>query len=277
MPIDENFLTFCLGNTFQKTLGVELSDDTEKFIKAIAKKFSKLSNSEKIYYNKYALQIVQSLSEYLADITRFEINMDESPEIVHDFKLFWGDGNVVHISMAHSSINVKDVIPKKLMKICKYKRNTNICKMYNGKYKKINDTGYKKVKSKEKYSAVSARTKSKYLLEPVYELVLNTLSKKRKCAANLYKHLFCETDRLVLKLYKNRFTIYDFGKELDAVESFRMKYIADKELVITFNNKVKFSLVLQTNGTHIKENLSLKFHTSIKNMDELFAISNVTI
>ena len=274
MPIDENFLIYNLANTFHTTLGVDLSDDTEKFIKNVGKKFAGLSKNDKIYYTKYALQIAQNLSEYLDDITLFEINTDEAPEIVHDFRLTWGKKNISHISMDHSSININDVIPKKLMKICKYKRNTNICKMYNANYKKINDNGYKKIKAKDKYSEISVKAKSKHLLEPVYQLVLSTLSKKRKCAANLYNHLFCESDRIVLKLYKTRFTIYDFGKTLDDVESFRMKYISDKELVIAFNNHVKFSLVLQTNGSQIKENLSLKFHTSIKNLDDLFAVKS---
>ena len=277
MPINENLLLFSLANTFNSTLGVDLSDDTKKFMKSNSKKFGKLSTADKMYYTKYSIQLAQSLSEYLDGIKLFEINTDADPEVVHDFRLTWKKSNIAHISMSHNSINIKDIIPEKLMKICKYKRNTNICKAYTQKYKKINDNGYKKIKSKEKYSELSDKSKYKYLLEPVYELVLNTLSKKRKCAANLYNHLFSESDRLVLKLYKNRFTIYDFGAELDNVESFRMKFNQEKELVITFNNGVKFSLVLQTNGTQIKEHLSLKFHTNIKNMDELFAIANSSI
>ncbi len=30
--------------------------------------------------------------------------------------------------MSHESIQIKDIIPEKLMKICGYKRNTNIAK-----------------------------------------------------------------------------------------------------------------------------------------------------
>jgi hypothetical protein len=71
--------------------------------------------------------------------------------------------------------------------------------------------------------------------------------------------------------------MYDFGKELDNVESFRMKLNQENEIVITFNNGTKFALILQTNASEIKEHLSLKFHTAFKNMDDLFAISNSSI
>lgn len=277
MPINENLLLYSLANTFNTTLGVDISSDTKAFVKSNAKKFVKLTTSEKMYYTKYSIQLAQSLSEYLDDIKLFEINTDEEPEIIHDFRLTWKKNNIAHISMSHNSINIRDLIPEKLMRICKYKRNTKICKMYTEKYKKINSSGYKKIQSKTKYSELTYKSKNRNLLEPVCDLVLTTLSKKRKCASNLYNHLFAETDRLVLKLYKNRFTIYDFGKELDNVESFRMKLNSGNELLITFNNGVKFNLVLQTNGSEIKQHLSLKFHTSIKNMDDLFAICNSSI
>lgn len=277
MPVDENLLLFSLANTFNTTFKINICADTKAFIKATGKKFDKLPNSEKVYYVKYSIKLAESLSDYLDDIKLFEINTDPDHDIVHDFRLTWAKKNVAHISMSHKTINVKDVIPEKLMKICKYKRNTKICKAYTEKYKKINSNGYKKIKSKNKYSELSDKSKNSNLLGPICDLVLNTLSKKRKCASNFYDFLFAESDRLVLKLYKSRFTIYDFGKELVDVESFGMKLNPGNELLITFNNGVKFSLVLQTNASEIKEHLSLKFHTKIKNLDDLFGVANASI
>ncbi|XWV25836.1 hypothetical protein QJ857_gp1248 [Tupanvirus soda lake] len=277
MPVNEKMLLYSLANTFNTTLGIDICDNTKAYIKSKAKAFSKLDVDEKLYYAKYSMQLAKSLTDYLEDISLFEINTDADSEIVHDFKLTWSDDNMAHVCMSHNSINIKDIIPEKLMKICKYKGNTNVCKYYIHEYKKLNDKGYKKIQNKTKYSELSEKTKNSTILEPVCNLVVNTLSKKRKCAANLYNHLFGESDRIVFKLYKNRFTMYDFGVELDDVESFRMKLNPGNEILITFNNETKFALTLQTNATDIKEHLSLKFHTNFTNIDELFAIHSSSV
>ncbi|XWV24602.1 hypothetical protein QJ856_gp1185 [Tupanvirus deep ocean] len=277
MPVNEKMLLYSLANTFSTTLGVDICDDTKAYLKSKSKAFAKLDVEEKMYYAKYSIQLAKCLMDYLDDISLFEINTDADSEIVHDFKLTWSDDNIAHVCMSHISINIKDIIPEKLMKICKYKGNTNICKYYLQEYKKLNEKGYKKIQNKSKYSELTDKTKNTAILEPVCNLVLNTLSKKRKCAVNLYNHLFGETDRIVFKLYKNRFTMYDFGVELDDVESFRMKLNPGNEILLTFNNETKFVLTLQTNATDIKEHLSLKFHTNFKNMDELFAVKSSSV
>lgn len=277
MPLDEKHLLYSLANTFNTTLGIEICDDTKAYIKSNGKAFSKLNATDKMYYTKYAIQVAQDLTNYLKDISLFELNVDSDNEIVHDFRLTWKKGNIAHVSMSHGSINIRDVIPEKLMKICKYKKNTKIYKAFTAEYQKITSKAYEKIKSKNKYSELSDKNKNKLLLEPVCELVHTTLSKKRKCAVNLYNHLFTESNRIVLKLYKNRFTIYDFGKDLDDVESFRMKMADNNQILWSFNNGVKFTLQLQTNSSQIKEHISLKFHTNLKNMDDLFAVCNSTV
>lgn len=277
MPIDETLLLCSLANTFHTTLGIEISDDTDKFIKSSSKKFNKLAVNEKIYYSKYSIQLAQSLMGYLKDITLFEINTDADNEIIHDFKLTCKKKNIVHICMSHISININDVIPRKLMKICKYKKNTNMYKMYTSKYESLINKGYQRIKKYDKYSEINDKTKNSTIIFPVRDLVLSTLSKKRKCAANLFNHLFNEQKRIVFHLYKNRFIMYDFRKKIDDVESFRMKLNQDGNIVISFNNKTKFMLILQTNASKISANLSIKFHTDFKNMDELFAVASETI
>lgn len=277
MPIDEKLLLYCLANTFSTTLNVDICDDTVAYIKSKTKSFGKLSVTEKMYYTKYSIQLAQSLMEYLDKITLFELNTDTEHDILHDFRLTWSGDNISHISMSHTSINTKDLIPEKLMKICKYKKNTNVSKEYTAKYKTLNEKGYKKIQDSSKYSELTGKKKSSAILEPFCDLVLNTLSKKRKCSQNLFNHLFNESDRIVLKLYKNRFIIYDFGIELDDVESYKMKLLEGNIITISFNNKTKFSLCLQTNASEIKEHLSIKFHTSFKNMDELFSVAHCSI
>ena len=277
MPVDQKLLLYSLAKTFNSVLGVDVCDDTLSYLKKITKTFNKLDTDEKMYYTKYSLSVAQSLMNYLKKISLFKLCVDSESEVVHDFTLKWGKNKLAYVSLSHNSINIKDIIPEKLMKICKYKRNTNICKAYTNQYDTICKKGYQRIKSKTKYSELSFKTKNKAMLEPVCELVVNTLSKKRKCAEHLYNHLFDEQDRIVFKLYKNRYTMYDFGKELDNVESFRMKLGSDNVITITFNNKTSFNLCLQTNATEIKEHLSLKFHTNFTNMDELFAVENKTV
>lgn len=278
MPVNEKLLLHNLASTFNTLLNVELDDDTKSYIKANAKEFSKLATDEKIYYQQYSLHLVQQLVDYLGTIATFELNTDADHEIIHDFRLIPKKGETSHISMSHGSINIRDIIPEKLMKICKYKKNTNIAKSYLEGYGKISQSGYAKIKSTNKYSELSDKTKTKVLYKPFCELVTSTLAKKRKCTVNLYQHLFAESNRIILKLYKNRFVIYDFGIELENnVESFKMKSVADNKISVVFNNGLEFLLALQTNGTEIKEHLSLKFHTSLENMDEIFAVRTGTI
>jgi len=277
MPVDEKLLLYSLAMTFNSALDISICDDTKQFIKKTSKDFHKLESNDKIYYTKYAIKLTQCLTDYLQGISYFELNTDSDHDINHDFRLTWKKKNIAHISMSHNSINVKDIIPKKLMRICKYKRNTNICKKYSSEYKKINDKAYGKIKTNSKYSELAEKVKTKNILEPICNLVATTLSRKRKCALNLYNHLFDESDRIVFKLYKNKFTMYDFSAKLDSVDSFGMKLAGPNEILITFNNKSKFALYLQTNVSEIKQDLSLKFRTSFKNMNDIFAVFSTII
>lgn len=277
MPVDEKLLLYILANTFNTSLGISICDKTKKYIKSKSKEFNKLESSDKIYYSKYAIKLANCLFEYLEGICMFEINTNSEGEIIHDFRLTWKKNNVTHISMSHASINIKNIIPEKLMKICKYKKNTNICKKYISEYTKICDNAYKKIKSKEKYSDLNEKTKNTVLLEPVSSLFVDSLALKRKNAENLYNHLFCETDRIVFKLYKNRFTMYDFGKELANIKTYKLKLAHCNEITVTFNNGTIFVLTLHTNSTEIKEHISLKYRTNFSNMDEIFAINSCSV
>lgn len=277
MPIDDKFLLYCLAKTFNTTLGIEICDDTTAYLKAKSKKFSKLSTDEKMYYTKYSIQLAQSLSEYFTKIKLFELNTDPDHIIIHDFRLIWEKNNIAHVSMSHNSINVKDLIPEKLMKICKYRKNSNVYKEYTEQYQKINNKGYQKIQSKTKYSELSDKTKNSAILEPMCDLVMNTISRKRKCAQYLYNHLFNESDRIVLRLYKKRFTIYDFGAVSNDIDSFKTKLYEGNEIEIIFSNKAKFTMCLHTNAPEIKEHLSIKFRTQFKNMDEIYAVCTTSI
>lgn len=277
MPIDINILLHCLIKTFNDTLSIDICKNSKIYIKDNSSIFEELDIDEKMYYVKYSLQLAQSLMEYLDEISLFELNVDEENEINHNFRIIWSDDNIAYISLSHNTIKVKDLIPEKLMKICKYKKNTNVSKLYTSEYKKLNDKGYRKIKSNEKYSELDDDDKKSMILEPFTNLVYQTLSKKRKCASNLYSFLFNEDNRIVFKLYKNKFTMYDFGKELDDVESYRMKLSSDNKMTIIFNNNSKFTLMLHTNATSIKQHLSIKFKTTFNNMDEIFAICTTSI
>lgn len=272
--MNEELLLYSLINTFSSVLKIDVSSKTLKYLKSKKKDFSKLSSSEKMHYSKYSLEMSNKINDYLKKITFFELNTESDSNIVHDFRLTWGKDKIAYVSMCHKTININNLIPNKLMKICKYKRNTKICKAYEESYNEINLNGYNKIKSKVKYSKISAEKKSKYLLQPICNLVHETLSKKRKCAQHFYNHLFNESERIVFKVYKDRFIMYDFDNDVSQdVESYRMKVLEDNVLEITFSNNVKFNLTLRTNATEIKEHLSLKFVTKLENLDELFEVA----
>ncbi|CAH6421656.1 Hypothetical protein MVR_LOCUS317 [uncultured virus] len=272
-------LLYNLITTLKNSFAIGICTDFEKYLKAKGKEFLKLDVTDKTYYIKYGLQLSECLMNYYEDFTGVELNLDPDHDIEHDLRLVWDsdEERVIHISLNHASIKIQNVIPDKLMRICNYKGNTNICKEYRKEYSRLAKRAYEKIRANEKYSELSHKTKSKVIFVPFSDLLVNTLAKKRKCAKPLYSHLFSECDRVVFKLYKNRFTMYDFEKEMSTVDSFRMKLSTDNTIMINFNNGTKFQLVLQTNASKIKEHLSLKFHTQFKNMDELFAVHTCTI
>jgi len=276
MPVDENLLLYSLANTFSTTLGIPVCDQTKSYLKSNAKVFNNCSTEDKMYYAKYAIALSNALSQYLDDIIMFEINTEEEHTIEHQFRLKWGNDYTAYICLFHKTINVQNIIPQKLMKICKYKKNSNVGKYYYEHYDKINAYAHKKLQNKKKYSELTDKQKTNIILKPICELVMNTISKKRKQkhVKCLYDHLFKETDRLVLRLYKTRFTIYDFGKKTDEITSYKMKQNSDNEIVVTFNNGAEFVMTLHTNATDIKECLSVKFRTNFKNLDEIFGVSN---
>lgn len=268
---NKNFFLYTLAKAFYHMLNVEVCMNTTKFLKKYQDKFSVLELEERIFYGEYSLKLVKHLSTYLTNISLFEINKDTDSEIIHDFRLGWGKKSINYISIDHSSIGVQNIIPEKLMKICGYPKNTKMYKAYTKEYQLINKAAIKKISSFKKYSEVSDKVKRKKIINPIVDLFYNTLSKRKKCANKLFNYLFNEGDRIVLKLYKNRHMIYDFGKEIDEVESYKMKII-ENEIIIIFNNGLQFSLKLNINATQIKEKLSLKFHTVLSNIDEIFAI-----
>lgn len=273
MPVDVDLISYNIASSLKTSFGVKISESTEKYMKNISKKISKQSSDNKLYYANYGMKLAKNLTDYLDGISFFEINDDPEHEVTHDFKLTWKKDNVSYISLSFSSVQVKDIIPEKLMKICKYRKNTKISMYYTSGYKKYSEYGYQKIKNTERYSELDAAIKQQYIIDPMCELVVSTLSKKRKCANILYNYLFTESDRIVFKLHKNRFMMYDFSKELEEVTSYRIKINASKNIVITFNNGTIFELSLRTNASEIKEHLSIKFRTCFSNMDDLYVIS----
>jgi hypothetical protein len=276
-PLDRKLLLYSLADAMDRTLGIVLCDNTKEYLGRYKKKFIQLEQSKKIYYSSYGLNLAKSLTEYFKQVSNFELNVDSDHEIDHDFRLTYFKKHTAYVSMSHYGINTRNIIPEKLMKICRYKKNTNICKEYSAQYKKICIKAFKKLQNKKKYSAVNEKTKRATLMTPICQLVVDTIGKKRKCAQCLYQYMFAEEDRVVLKLYKNRFKMYDFGIDLPAVEGFKMKLVAENRIQITFNNGSQFQMTLHTNSSDIKKHISLKFHNTFKNMDDLYGVGGNTV
>ena len=245
-----------------------------------------------MYYTNYGMKIASGLAEYFDSIKMFELNSHEDGEDdaddaddadvetnlpVHDFRLLYKNKRIAYVSMSHSGIAVNNLIPEKLMKICRYRKNAKISQKYTKKYDKICSNIYKKIKKNNKYSDMTPKSKDKIIFEPICDLIHDTIGKTRKCANNLYSYIFSESDRIVLKLYKNRFKIYDFGIDKGAITSYSMKVIEKDQIHITFSNGAEFHLRLHTNSYNVKQHISLKFRSKFVNMDEMFSICSVSI
>lgn len=279
MSVDRDILLYHIVSTFDTIVSTDLCKNSKNLLKDAD---IDLSVQDKIYYTNYSLKIVQKIIDHVTNdlslkIKGIEINVEEDHEIVHDFRIICSKNHLIHVSMNHKSINVNDIIPEKLMKICGYKKNTSMYKTYTAEYQEICEKSYRKIKSYEKYSELDDKIKDKMIIAPITQLVFDTLSKKRKCVKNIYNHLYGDGNRIVLRLYKNRFRIYDLNRDIDEIKSFGMKISEDNEIVIKFNNGMIFNLKLRTNAPDIKERLSVKFRTTFKNLDELFVMCDVGV
>lgn len=283
MSIDTKCLLYTLADTFNRVLSVSVCEATTEFMKKYKKKFDTMDNTEKMFYANYGMKVANSLGQYLDSLEMFELNTqsesesDVETEVTHDFRLTYQKKRIAYISMTHSGIQVNNLIPEKLMRICRYRKNSKISQSYTKKYEKICANIYKKIKDNEKYSDMSPKIKDKIIYKPVCELVHATIGKTRKCASNLYSHLFSESDRIVLKLYKNRFKIYDFGIDKGQITSYNMKIMAKDHIDVTFSNGAEFQLKLHTNSYNIKKHISLKFRVKFTNIDQMYSICSVSI
>lgn len=275
--MDKPILLYSLINTFGCSLGISICSRSTKYMNGkIKKEFELLSNDDKAYYATYSLSLAKTILDYIPKVISFELTDEADEFVVISEKT--GLSKIL-LTESKNEIKINDIIPRKLMKICKYRKNTKVAIAYYAAYTEMTECAYDRIRSHEKYSELTNGTKDKYLLDPMMELFVATLSKKKKCAAHLYNHLFAETDRIVVRIFKKRFVMYDFSRELTDVASYRIKL--DKKnpnsLFITFNNECKFRLKLKINNSEIAECIALKFTTKFENIDELFMVGKNSV
>lgn len=275
--IDPTIILYSIASTFKNILKIEVCEKTDEYIDNLTDEYEKLDVEERVYYSKYCNEIGKLLNDYLPNIHYFEINTDINSQIVHDFKLTWDKNETIPICLNYNTVGINNIIPRKLMKACRYQRNTNISKKYIPEYARLNNKCFKKLKKYEKFSKIPAEKKMDNLLEPFTDLVVSTISRKKKCANNLFNHMFSEVDRIVIKLHKTKFFVYDFSKDIDRAERYRIKKLGKNMFSIQFNNGAVFHLTLKSNSDLIKKILSIKFTVAFYNIDELFLVNSIKI
>jgi hypothetical protein len=209
MSVDKNMFSYCLASTFGK-MGTTLCTRTMLLQKEMVKKFNQLEIDDKLYYNKYASHVAGGLFNYLGDINLYETNTID--EELHDIRLSADNGeSFYYVSLSHANINIRDIIPDKLAKIYNFKKKSDNHGEFVESYEKLNKKMYKQVRSFDKFSEVPVETKYDEMFEPMCDLVCTLIDDHQDRAKYLYEHLFSEEDRIVIKLLKSRFVIYDFG------------------------------------------------------------------
>lgn len=268
--INQEYLLSQIAKIFSTMVSLEVCKRSEILISENRSVGKALEANEKLYYNKYATAVCESLNVYLKKkkIKQFVLNRDKEKDKSYDFILRGKEDT--KISLNSKSIEVKDIIPQRLMKICGIRGNSTMHRQYTASYAEITSTAYEKISRYERYSEIPDGKKNKYLIAPIRDLFVTTMTKKRKITPILFKHLFSETDRIVVDIKKTGFTVYDFSRQLEEPESYNITTDDDDptSLTITFNNDAVFRLELRTNAVQVKEHLSLKFRTTFENMDD---------
>lgn len=282
--LDNKFILYSLAMTFRNNLGVSLSSSAVKFIEGeISEKFDNLDTDSKIYYFRYSLKMAESLLNYIPKITEFSMANFDDTVSPHNFIIESKKMGTKYIRLVNTDSFSEDIIPNKLMKICKYNKKTNVGKEYYSEYESTCEDIYDRISDEKKYSDLSDDEKEKYIFKPITNLVISTLSGKRKCAPHLYNHLLPFNDIIAIKAYKKKFIIYDFtmtsnlkGKTHE-VTSLKLKKISSSQIEVEFSNGVLFDLNLKTNGKKISEHISLKYHAKIGNIDDTFLVESVIV
>lgn len=271
MPIDYDMVLHCIIGAFE-TFGVNMSDDISGYYKSGSYNFSKLGTNEKIYYINYASNVMGKLISHVGDVNYLDIDTTNN----HCLMLSVNKGKTFnYVTLARQKEN--DIIPEKIMKVCKYKKGDKTCDQFKESYNSLNNSIYKKIKTYEKYSDIPETVKQKKIYEPVCELVMETLQNEQKCAQKIFSYLFCPSKMIVLKLMQKRYVIYNFNVKQN-VDSFEIS--ADEEsnkLKITFSNGAIFNLTLLSNSQEVKEHLSLKFHTKFHNINDIYLVDKGSI
>lgn len=284
MSVDTRYLLYGMVMFFQGQTNVKISKESKDYAAKKKIRFMKLTKGSKTYYLNYSTELATKLISKLGKIKMYEINMDKdddkdkdksSKSPVHDFRLITEKNKTHYISLNKESLGIYNINPRNLMKVCKYNGNTNMAKAYNAAYDKLNTRIYSKTHNKvDRYNEISAKSKDQLIFSPMTQLMLDAISKKRKCAANLYSHLVREDSRLIVYIYRNKFSVYDTSKlsKIGSVESFSIKRITPTALRIKFNNGVILRLELKLNSTLVQKNVSLKYIAKFTNAAELMQV-----
>jgi len=270
MPINYDMVLHCIINAFE-TFGATMSEDISGYYRSGTYNFTKLATIEKIYYINYGSHIMGKLIGHIGDVNYIDIDNENK----YCLLLSINKGKSYnYVSLAKPTEN--DIIPEKMMKICKYKKKDGVGKEYTESYKKLNDNIYKKIKNHDKYSEIPEETKIKKVYEPFCNLVKGTLENEQSCAQKLYSHMFSPAKMIILKLMQRRYVIYNFNVK-NNIESFQITSEEPNKLRLTFNNGAIFNLTLFSNSQEIKEHLSLKFHAKFLNINEIYAVDKGSV
>jgi hypothetical protein len=285
----DDYLLYVLISELANTHNIALDDNATNHKKNTLKPFAKLSAETRIYYTKYGSKLASAFAEYLPNIQMFGLSIDDEDHPDSQAWFTWipeptddeagdqeHDETCTYINFKYSQ-PVRDVIPKKLMRICKYGGNSNKFKAYREAYEEFRSNAYACIEDFAKYSEIELASRREIIFDPIIELVYNTLLRKRDRKDVLFEHLFPNPDAICVDLGKKKFTIYDFTTELGGDNGYHLKILKNGKLNIKFNNGCHFILTPRTNATYIAEEVSIKLHTTFKNVDELFVVTHATI
>jgi hypothetical protein len=267
--MDIDILLYYVYKSFDTLQCGTLSKTTKKYIEDKENIIIALDQESKKYYFNYATRITMLMLEYYGQIHKICAIENEEEKMVN-FTIFYGDNMTTGISLDHKTINIKNILPERLLKFCKIDKCSETAAIYNEKYEIMSNEIYKRIKKYTKYSDISREDK-KWMCNKTSDLFMDVLSDKREYIMNLYNHIFNEMNRLVIKTFSNRFYMYDFAVHYDKPTDYEIQIDAGV-ITIIFDNEFEFTLTPMTNGTQVKRHISMKFNTKFINMDRFYQV-----
>ena len=212
--------------------------------------------------------IIKNFNDELIEIDRLSDSFGMKGDVT-DIRIKSGT-KTLNISCKNNNTSVKHQRPGTTPEHFGLQNNDNLSKIFKVRYSEINSNFYLESKSKnlnlKYYNEIEEKKKTKYLYNPICNLVSEFINSNSSKGDIYQKFLLGHTDYTQIILNKKNIEIKEFSNlpKSNLVSSFINN---NGHIIVDFHNSIILSMRLHNASSKITETGSLKFDTKIEKMN----------